>query len=258
MPFKKKRKAAAVEPAVADPSPPAKRGRPAKAQDAAVSPAPALETPHRGRPKKAQQEQIVTSSTRTTPTRNKPASQLTGAQTAQPVSKKVKHNTSASRSSQRISNASEAASGSRTTRRSEKAALNGVVNENANGSVAAVKYTKAKVKGKTKAATKKKPVDESTEVIPISSLKGAGKKKTDVPGNSNVSVNIPTPEDGPSDEEKGDDEAEDEGPNYWLMKAEPDSRIEKGKDVKFSIDDLRFAAEPEGWDGKPSELPGML
>src|SRR5437016_11296732 len=42
----------------------------------------------------------------------------------------------------------------------------------------------------------------------------------------------------------------DDGPSYWLMKAEPESRIEKGKDVKFSIDDLRAAKEPEGWDGK--------
>ncbi|KAK5064324.1 hypothetical protein LTR84_000157 [Exophiala bonariae] len=36
---------------------------------------------------------------------------------------------------------------------------------------------------------------------------------------------------------------------YWLMKAEPESRIEKGHDVKFSIDDLASKAEPEGWDG---------
>ena len=38
--------------------------------------------------------------------------------------------------------------------------------------------------------------------------------------------------------------------SFWLMKAEPLSRMEKGKDVKFSIDDLRAAKEPEGWDGK--------
>lgn len=38
-------------------------------------------------------------------------------------------------------------------------------------------------------------------------------------------------------------------PKYWLMKAEPESRIEKGKDVKFSIDDLAAASEPEPWDG---------
>ena len=44
-------------------------------------------------------------------------------------------------------------------------------------------------------------------------------------------------------------EANNEGPAYFLMKAEPESRIEKGKDVKFSIDDLKAASEPEGWDG---------
>ncbi|KAF2140873.1 uncharacterized protein K452DRAFT_200876, partial [Aplosporella prunicola CBS 121167] len=39
------------------------------------------------------------------------------------------------------------------------------------------------------------------------------------------------------------------GHTYWLMKAEPESRIDKGKDVKFSIDDLAAATEPEAWDG---------
>jgi hypothetical protein len=44
---------------------------------------------------------------------------------------------------------------------------------------------------------------------------------------------------------------------YWLMKAEPESRIEKGRDVKFSIDDLESRTEPEGWDGK-SSFPHLL
>lgn len=43
---------------------------------------------------------------------------------------------------------------------------------------------------------------------------------------------------------------EDKGEQYWLMKAEPDSRVENGVDVKFSIDDLMNAKVPEGWDGK--------
>lgn len=34
------------------------------------------------------------------------------------------------------------------------------------------------------------------------------------------------------------------------MKAEPESRFEKGKDIKFSIDDLAAKTEPEPWDGK--------
>ncbi|KAL1841140.1 hypothetical protein VTJ49DRAFT_7365 [Mycothermus thermophilus] len=37
--------------------------------------------------------------------------------------------------------------------------------------------------------------------------------------------------------------------NYWLMKAEPESRFENGVDVKFSIDDLAAKTEPEPWDG---------
>ena len=37
-------------------------------------------------------------------------------------------------------------------------------------------------------------------------------------------------------------------PSYWLMKAEPESRLEKGIDVKFSIDDLA-RVNMEGWDG---------
>jgi len=37
--------------------------------------------------------------------------------------------------------------------------------------------------------------------------------------------------------------------NYWLMKAEPESRVEKGRDVKFSIEDLAASKEPQGWDG---------
>ncbi|KAF5618852.1 Thymocyte nuclear 1 [Fusarium tjaetaba] len=40
-----------------------------------------------------------------------------------------------------------------------------------------------------------------------------------------------------------------DGQWYWLMKAEPETRIENGVDVKFSIDDLKAKTEPEGWDG---------
>lgn len=40
----------------------------------------------------------------------------------------------------------------------------------------------------------------------------------------------------------------DDEPRYFLMKAEPESRIEKGIDVKFSIDDLKRAGT-EPWDG---------
>jgi len=39
------------------------------------------------------------------------------------------------------------------------------------------------------------------------------------------------------------------GPNYYLMKAEPNTRLENGIDVKFSIDDLQAATVPEPWEG---------
>ncbi|KIN00912.1 hypothetical protein OIDMADRAFT_122973, partial [Oidiodendron maius Zn] len=37
---------------------------------------------------------------------------------------------------------------------------------------------------------------------------------------------------------------------YWLMKAEPESRLENGHDIKFSIDDLAAKTEPEPWDAR--------
>lgn len=37
--------------------------------------------------------------------------------------------------------------------------------------------------------------------------------------------------------------------SYWLLKAEPETRLESGVDVKFSIDDLASRTEPEPWDG---------
>ena len=60
---------------------------------------------------------------------------------------------------------------------------------------------------------------------------------------SNVSVELPA--NGEVENAIEDEDTE----QFWLMKAEPDSRIVKGKDVKFSIDDLAAATEPEGWDG---------
>ncbi|CAN8105368.1 unnamed protein product [Discula destructiva] len=36
---------------------------------------------------------------------------------------------------------------------------------------------------------------------------------------------------------------------YWLMKAEPETRLENGVDVSFSIDDLAAKTVPEPWDG---------
>lgn len=44
------------------------------------------------------------------------------------------------------------------------------------------------------------------------------------------------------------------GRQYWLMKAEPETRYENGVDVSFSIDALAAKKEPEPWDGIFSQL----
>lgn len=44
-------------------------------------------------------------------------------------------------------------------------------------------------------------------------------------------------------------EASESGRQYWLMKAEPESRVENGVDLKFSIDDLKANGGAEAWDG---------
>ncbi|PBP20803.1 EVE domain protein, partial [Diplocarpon rosae] len=40
------------------------------------------------------------------------------------------------------------------------------------------------------------------------------------------------------------------GRQFWLLKAEPESRFERGKNIKFSIDDLAAKTEPEPWDAR--------
>ncbi|KAL8864919.1 MAG: hypothetical protein Q9174_007164 [Haloplaca sp. 1 TL-2023] len=54
-----------------------------------------------------------------------------------------------------------------------------------------------------------------------------------------------------------EDGYDSDGRSYWLMKAEPETRMEKGKDVKFSIDDLKSATEPEAWDAR-NNLRSMM
>jgi len=257
---KKKRKASAIEPATTDTSPPAKRGRPGKAKPEEVisSPPPTATLTKRGRPKKIQQDEAASSL----------PNEIAEAPASPSRPKKVKSDNSAIRTSKRLSNgatsAAEASLGLRTRRASVKGAEDGT----SNGTVVAVKQAQSKGKAKAKAPAKvSMDTAIESETIPVSSIskiakpakarKGRKGTKKAFPGDdaqksrsSNISVAVPTPHDETSEDENADDEAEDDGPKYYLMKAEPGSRIEKGKDVKFSIDDLRAATEPEGWDGR--------
>lgn len=116
-----------------------------------------------------------------------------------------------------------------------------------NATKASVKGTAKKSEGKT--ATKVKATNGRKRGK--SAKTTTDKEETPAPKEkSTVLVDVPFRE-KPAVTAEAEDEVEVNGedPAYWLMKAEPESRIEKGKDLKFSIDDLEAASEPEKWDG---------
>lgn len=121
--------------------------------------------------------------------------------------------------------------------------VDGAPKPNPTKSASKGKTATAKAARSTKAAKSAKPTkDPKPAKRPTYTTENA----SDGRRSSNVSVEIEQ-----HIEEEQDQDGEDYGIGraYWLMKAEPESRIEKGKDVKFSIDDLKAAAKPEGWDG---------
>ncbi|WXC64816.1 hypothetical protein SNK03_010627 [Fusarium graminearum] len=123
------------------------------------------------------------------------------------------------------------------------------------------------------AASKTQPEPEATPVTKTNTPKKPAQKKEKEP-NPSPKQQKPTAKEAvkpkkPAKKQESDStRAESEDPDidsipttnpnaprhdgqwYWLMKAEPETRIENGVDVKFSIDDLRAKTEPEGWDGE--------
>ncbi|KAJ5980400.1 hypothetical protein N7481_007698 [Penicillium waksmanii] len=92
--------------------------------------------------------------------------------------------------------------------------------------------------------------EPSTETTPAKEKKkdGRGRPRKSLPANGDEPSILDAKPD--TDEEHvADVPKENTGRSYWLMKAEPESRMEKGVDVKFSIDDLAAADRPEPWDG---------
>ncbi|KAK2592189.1 hypothetical protein QQS21_010108 [Conoideocrella luteorostrata] len=94
----------------------------------------------------------------------------------------------------------------------------------------------AKPKDSTAKATKKTPSQKPTKVVESEKLDDgrALSEDTDVD-----SIPVTNP-----------DAPRHDGEWYWLLKAEPETRLENGIDVRFSIDDLRAKTKPEGWDGE--------
>lgn len=97
-------------------------------------------------------------------------------------------------------------------------------------------------KGRPPGSTNKKIKDVPTKAVkpkaPKKSTKAATKDPANTESEGEFVEGLTQPDDQDADESQ-----------YWLMKAEPDSRIEKGVDVAYPIDELATATEPEPWDG---------
>ncbi|KAI7771884.1 hypothetical protein LZL87_006160 [Fusarium oxysporum] len=106
----------------------------------------------------------------------------------------------------------------------------------------AAKVTNAKKQEKPKAPAK----PSKTEEPDAPKVKKAAKKQEPAQSSSRGVSEDPDIDSIPT---INPDAPKHDGQWYWLMKAEPETRIENGVDVKFSIDDLKAKAEPEGWDG---------
>ncbi|KAJ4045861.1 hypothetical protein NW761_007877 [Fusarium oxysporum] len=106
----------------------------------------------------------------------------------------------------------------------------------------AAKVANAKKQEKPKAPAK----PSKTEEPDASKVKKADKKKEPAQSSSRGVSEDPDIDSIPT---VNPDAPKHDGQWYWLMKAEPETRIENGVDVKFSIDDLKAKTEPEGWDG---------
>ncbi|KAH0847948.1 hypothetical protein AYO21_11822 [Fonsecaea monophora] len=130
--------------------------------------------------------------------------------------------------------------------------------------VSAVKKTKSSntstsVTSSTRTARASKQKPSAKKPAPTTTTAKVGRKAKAAPKVKNassesesedalVSERHPATSNGDTNK-SGEIAALDHDIQYWLMKAEPESRIEKGHDVKFSIDDLAAKTEPEGWDG---------
>jgi EVE domain len=98
-----------------------------------------------------------------------------------------------------------------------------------------------------------RPKKEAKKVKQTKSAMGTKRKASNAEPEPTDAENEDVDEAMPNGTELADDGAETDasepGRQYWLMKAEPESRIENGIDVKFSIDDLKASKGAEKWDG---------
>ncbi|KAM0257352.1 hypothetical protein ACHAQJ_004439 [Trichoderma viride] len=125
---------------------------------------------------------------------------------------------------------------------------------------AGVKKTKATAKSTTTTDEKKKAVKKGSKAKAKKEEEESDDEEAEeakIPSNSDKAVKGDTKSSRAVSEDPDIDSIptinseapRHDGEWYWLMKAEPETRLENGIDVRFSIDDLRSREKPEGWDG---------
>jgi hypothetical protein len=103
------------------------------------------------------------------------------------------------------------------------------------------------VKKEQDSKTKSSPKQPKSKAPATAKSKQVSKKQgVDTQSNTRATSEDPAIDSIPT---TNPDAPKHDGQWFWLMKAEPETRIENGVDVKFSIDDLKNKTEPEGWDG---------
>lgn len=101
----------------------------------------------------------------------------------------------------------------------------------------------------TRSSAAETTTPEETKPATTTTRKSAAKKAEPKKKSPAASAAPAEKKDEPKPTATSDDDSAAREPRFWLLKAEPETRIEKGKDVKFSIDDLAAMKEPAAWDG---------
>ncbi|KAI9797678.1 MAG: hypothetical protein M1833_005339 [Piccolia ochrophora] len=94
-----------------------------------------------------------------------------------------------------------------------------------------------------------RPKSTSTAAAPPSKSKGTASKSAKKTFSPKVVIRTKAKVDEDEDAKNATSSEGEDAEQYWLMKAEPEMRIEDGVQVSYSIDELQNAKAPEPWDG---------
>ncbi|OAQ97541.1 hypothetical protein LLEC1_01116 [Akanthomyces lecanii] len=188
------------------------------------------------------------------PARKRTNAAVNGSGSAEPVAKRRSSRQAAA------ATASKATTGTQTAVKSDSTQSTKALSKRPRKAAGKAAQAKANGKGPGPAAVQEEPEPElvkSPKKVAATSAAKPGKKEAK---KSKATAEVAAQERADRAESEDPDvdaipalnpeAARHDGEWYWLMKAEPETRMENGHDVRFSIDDLRAKTKPEGWDAR--------